>query len=153
MTIMASTGSKYHERNARKSSWLPLLAAIVLPTIGFMGLKAFQAYNASLPPPQSSVAGAAPQDDQFYLTVRLVLPDGSPAAGRQITFTHQGPGADGAMTTRTTDSAGIATLTTPTTGSILVQMDGRREPARIKDLQEGARTRTVEFEIGNETAP
>ncbi len=126
---------------APKNSWIPIVAAFVLPFVLFVGGISFLLMNprteGTAVSPDEVVAPTRVPDEQVYITVRVTREDGSPAPGNRVTF--EPVGADRPPVVRESDSAGIATMSLAKRGTIVVRVDGVDEKIRLDNLEQSDR--------------
>jgi len=135
-----------------KFSWIPLLAALLLPTvvIGGMLLSASRERQAEglniSAPPSGGIQSA-------FVEVQLVQRGGAPAKGRKVTFTHQlhadsPDGVGGEEYHSTSDSDGIATLSVPKFGRLTIDVEGMEKKTVLPAMEmHGSRSIKVRLTV------
>lgn len=141
---MTSTTSSPQVHASKGPSWIPLVAAFLLPALA-VALAAFL-YARRTPeqnPPPSMNAGLVPQ---AYITVLVQNRAGSPVAGHEVSFIQKRTG--GAASTdlgaeiefkSSTDSAGIATMSMPKVGRLTIHVEGAKRDEAIPSLEAHAK--------------
>ena len=135
-----------------KFSWIPMLAALLLPTvvIGGMLLSAGRERQAEgidiTAPPSGGIQSA-------FVEVHLVDRGGAPVKGRKVTFTHElrptgvaGLGAEEYHAT--SDSQGVATLSVPKFGKLTIDVEGMEKKTVLPAMEmHGSRSIKVRLTV------
>lgn len=126
---------------APKNSWIPIVAAFVLPFVLFVAGIGFLLMNSrtegTAVSPDELVAPTRIPDEQVYISVRVQREDGSPAPGHRVTF--EPLGTDRPAVVRESDSAGIATMSLAKRGTVVIRVDGVDEEFRLENLEQSDR--------------
>ena len=141
---MTSTTPSQQLHASKGPSWIPLVAALLLPALA-VALAAFL-YSRRTPeqnPPAQKNSGLIPQ---AYLTVLVQNRAGSPVVGREVSFIQKRTGGAGSTDLgaeidfkSSTDSAGIATMSMPKVGRLTIHVEGAEREESIPSLESHAK--------------